>query len=150
MARWSDFLDRFRPAGAPGAAAPRGIPVDRAAAAAAELMPVLTRLDAVQDDAETVRREARARAAELREAARTEAEADLARAREDTEVVAAQAASRAIGEAGSGDGKAPADPADEVEQRVAARLSGCVDRVRGQARELLEVLCAADSDEARR
>jgi hypothetical protein len=40
-----DFLDRFRPAGAPGPAARAGVPADRAAELAAEVEPVLALLD---------------------------------------------------------------------------------------------------------
>jgi vacuolar-type H+-ATPase subunit H len=57
-----DFLDRFRPAGAPGPAARAGVPADRARELAAELEPVLALLDGTyaecQQIIETARREA--------------------------------------------------------------------------------------------
>src|ERR1022692_4357979 len=48
-----DFLNRFRPAGAPGAASRAGVPADRAAELSAELDPVLALLAAT--DAECTR-----------------------------------------------------------------------------------------------
>lgn len=44
MPQLRDFLDRFRPAGAPGSAATAGVPADRLAELAAELDPVLALL----------------------------------------------------------------------------------------------------------
>jgi hypothetical protein len=43
-----DFLNRFRPAGAPGAASRIGVPADRAAELSAELEPVLAMLAATE------------------------------------------------------------------------------------------------------
>jgi vacuolar-type H+-ATPase subunit H len=54
-----DFLERFRPAGAPGAAASAGVPADRSRELEAELNPVLALLEGV--DAECARIVARAR-----------------------------------------------------------------------------------------
>lgn len=53
MPQLGDFLNRFRPAGAPGAASRTGIPADRAAELSAELDPVLAMLAAA--DAECAR-----------------------------------------------------------------------------------------------
>jgi hypothetical protein len=64
-----DFLSRFRPAGAPGAAGRAGIPADRAAELSAELDPVLAMLAAT--DAECARLVAEAE----QEASRIAAEA---------------------------------------------------------------------------
>lgn len=47
MSQTRDFLDRFRPAGAPGAAARAGVPADRVRELAAEVGPVLALLDEV-------------------------------------------------------------------------------------------------------
>ena len=41
MTRTRELLERFRPAGTPGAAGGRGVPVDRVAERSAELEPVL-------------------------------------------------------------------------------------------------------------
>jgi hypothetical protein len=70
-----EWLDRFRPAGAPGAATATGVPVDRRAAAVAELEPVFAAL------AEDVERAGRLRDAMTAEAARRRAAGrDAARA----------------------------------------------------------------------
>lgn len=73
-----DFLERFRPAGAPGAAASAGVPADRSRELEAELRPVLALLEGV--DAECARMVAQARhdAGQIIAAARDEAAADLA------------------------------------------------------------------------
>jgi hypothetical protein len=84
-----DFLDRFRPAGAPGAATAAGVPVDRLDTAAAELAPVFAALAAVVDEGARLRGEAVAaglrleaetadRCRALVAAARGEAEAERA------------------------------------------------------------------------
>jgi hypothetical protein len=49
-----DFLERFRPAGAPGAAGRAGVPADRARELAAEIEPVLALLDDVHAECEQV------------------------------------------------------------------------------------------------
>jgi vacuolar-type H+-ATPase subunit H len=73
-----DFLERFRPAGAPGAAASAGVPADRSRELEAELGPVLALLEGV--DAECARIVARARhdAGQIIAAARDGAAVDLA------------------------------------------------------------------------
>ena len=63
MPRARDLLERFRPIGTPGAAAPAGVPADRTADRFRELQPVVDRL--VDVDAECVR---------IRDAATAEAE----------------------------------------------------------------------------
>ncbi len=82
-----DLLNRFRPAGTPGAAARPGVPADRVAEAAAELGPVLDRLAAVESECDR-----------LREAAALDAEKTLARAREQAAALVASARARADGE----------------------------------------------------
>ncbi|KAE8765526.1 hypothetical protein, partial [Georgenia thermotolerans] len=59
MPRARDILQRFRPAGTPGAAAPAGVPADRVTEMAAELEPVLARLAEAQAEADQVRAAAR-------------------------------------------------------------------------------------------
>ena len=56
MPQWRDFLERFRPAGTPGAAAQGGVPADRIADTAAELEPVFMMLDDVHAEAARIRR----------------------------------------------------------------------------------------------
>ncbi|HEV7213027.1 MAG TPA: hypothetical protein VGN47_15055 [Blastococcus sp.] len=84
-----DLLQRFRPVGAPGAAAPAGVPADRTAELGRELQPVFDDLAATVEEVARIRaasaEEARARrdraAAEARrivEAARRQAEGERA------------------------------------------------------------------------
>jgi vacuolar-type H+-ATPase subunit H len=98
-----DFLNRFRPAGTPGAAARPGVPADRVTEAAAELGPVLDLLAAVEAECDRLREEGRRDAEETRAGAREQAAALLAsaRARADSEraVSAARARTRAGAEA---------------------------------------------------
>jgi hypothetical protein len=147
MPHWRDFLDRFRPAGAPGSATARGIPVDRAAAAAAELMPLLVLLDDVQDEAEQLRRAAGTRAATMLRAGELEAVEIVSRAREGAEAVAAQAASRTVAAAGDDrlGGASPA--ADDIRTRAAQRMPAYVDRAVACAHDLVEELCESPAAE---
>jgi vacuolar-type H+-ATPase subunit H len=100
-----DFLDRFRPAGAPGPAARAGVPADRAAELAAEVEPVLALLDgtyaecqqiiaAAQQEADRIAADAQAEVAAVgQEAVR---QAGTARDEATAEVLAqAQAQARA-------------------------------------------------------
>jgi regulator of protease activity HflC (stomatin/prohibitin superfamily) len=102
-----DLLDRFRPAGAPGAPSAAGVPADRYAAAAAELEPVFAELSAVVWRCEEIRQEAIAAATRRETEAEDHARAMIARARAQSEAErasaaatlreqAAQAASRAL------------------------------------------------------
>ncbi|GLY85181.1 hypothetical protein [Actinoallomurus iriomotensis] len=75
-----DFLRRWRPAVAPGAAARTGVPADRPAGPAEELMAVFRAL-------EPVHAECRA----IGDAARHDASAETARARERAEAIVAEA-----------------------------------------------------------
>lgn len=84
MPQARDFLDRFRPAGAPGAASRAGVPADRAAELASELAPVLALLAGT--DAECHR---------IVTVARRDAEQVGERAREQAAVLAADAQRRA-------------------------------------------------------
>lgn len=84
MPQLGDFLNRFRPAGAPGAATRAGVPADREAELSAELGPVLAMLEGA--DAECVRLAAEAR----READRT-----VADAREEAASISAYSARQA-------------------------------------------------------
>ncbi|MFF4964383.1 hypothetical protein [Streptomyces sp. NPDC001037] len=93
-----DFLERFRPAGTPGASA-TGVPADRAAERAAELQPALDRLTDVQREAIRIRAAAERRAQALRQEASEEAERLLADARERAPEVRRQAAEPLLREA---------------------------------------------------
>lgn len=84
-----ELLQRFRPVGTPGAAAPAGVPADRAAESARELQPVFDELGPTVEEAGRIRadaaEQARARqdraaeeARRIVDAARLQAEADRA------------------------------------------------------------------------
>lgn len=82
-----DLLQRFRPVGTPGAAAPAGVPVDRVAELSRELQPVFDEL------APTV-----AEVARIREAAEAEARVRLERAAEEARLIVDSARRQAEGE----------------------------------------------------
>ncbi len=114
MSQARDFLDRFRPAGAPGPAARAGVPADRAAELAAEVEPVLALLDgtyaecqqiiaAAQQEADRISAEAQAAVAAIGQeagrqarAVRDEAAAELlAQARMEAQAATADAGQQA-------------------------------------------------------
>ncbi|MEU6776858.1 hypothetical protein [Streptomyces sp. NPDC046759] len=93
-----DFLERFRPAGTPGASA-TGVPADRMAERAAELEPALARLTDVQQQVARIRAAADETAETLRQNAVREAEHLLSDAREQATEVRRQAAEPLLREA---------------------------------------------------
>jgi len=78
--QWRDFLDRFRPAGAPGAVARVAVPPDRSSQAA-ELGPVLALLDDTQAECQRGIAQAEADAVRIVTEARAAAAAIAADAR---------------------------------------------------------------------
>ncbi|MVU78465.1 hypothetical protein GPX89_14570 [Nocardia sp. ET3-3] len=143
MARWRDFLDRFRPAGTPGPAGPHGVPADRAAEASAELLPVLRRLDSIQDEADRLRAEAERRAERIRADGDAQAHALVDNARAAAESVTAETMAAELARA------EPPNPADQtaaaaVGDRAQRRLPEYVRRVTDRARADLDALCASD------
>lgn len=137
MARPRDFLARFRPAGTPGSAAAAGVPADRVAELGAELGPVLDALadtqvraaavrSAATDDALRRRRDGQARAEALVASARSRAQEErahaLALAREESDRTVDRAVAAALADAAA------------MEERVARRLPGLVDRVLAEVR----------------
>jgi hypothetical protein len=87
-----DLLERFRPAGTPGAAGPAGVPVDRAALLREELQPVLDLLAATDQQCAEIRSTARHGAESLRAGADAVVASTLARARSDADVARSAAA----------------------------------------------------------
>jgi hypothetical protein len=85
-----DLLERFRPAGAPGAATPAGVPSDRAAALSDELGPVLALLADVEEECARIRREGDELAARVRADAAARAAATLAGGRDRAEAARAE------------------------------------------------------------
>lgn len=97
MPRGRDFLERFRPAGTPGALAARGVPADRVAELAAELAPVFALLEPVQQQSAAIRARAQAEADQRRTAARAadaQAERALAAAGREAQGVSDRVAGR--------------------------------------------------------
>jgi hypothetical protein len=137
MPQVHDFLDRFRPAGAPGAAARAGVPADMSGALAAELTPVLALLsdtDAARGsiiaraerDARRIVAEARAQASAV--AADAERRGRAARD-EAARLVLAQAMSDA-GEAEAAAARQAARVRELAAERMPALVSRAVDLVR--------------------
>ncbi len=152
MPQWQNVLDRFRPAGTPGAAGHPGIPADRSADAAAELAEVLALLDDVQEEAARTRQAATDRAREIRRDAQRQAAEIVAKARDDAESVRAQAEAEALREAGADEDDKRRQTEAEISrlcQRADQGLAHDVDTVAAQARGWLDGLvrsATAESD----
>jgi hypothetical protein len=136
-----DFLDRFRPAGTPGAAGAVGVPADRLAGAEQELAPVFAALAGTERECAAIRERAE-RSAERRTAqAHRMAAAIIARARSQA---AAERASAAAGvqEAArtglEGISEAADRSAAAVRAAAAQRMPALVERVVHRALELAE------------
>lgn len=123
MARLS-ILDRFRPVGAPGPAGPAGVPSSDAQGPAAELAPVFA---ALAGDV--------AACAALVEAARLDAERDVAQARAQAAAVVAKARLDAAAErAGAAAGVSQEASDRDAQQLAQARVEADVLRESGLAR----------------
>lgn len=94
MPRSRDILQRFRPAGTPGAASPAGVPADRVSEMAAELEPVFALLSATQEEASRVRSVAEQEAEQRRVQAIARAGAIVAAAHRQAAAERADAALR--------------------------------------------------------
>jgi cell division septum initiation protein DivIVA len=151
--QWQNMLDRFRPAGTPGAAGRPGIPADRSADAAAELTAMLALLDDAQEEAARTRQGATERAQEIRRAAHRQAAELVAKARDDAESVRAQSEADALREAGADEDDMRRQTDAEIarlHQRAGERLAHDADTVAAQARGWLDALvrsAAAESDQ---
>jgi F0F1-type ATP synthase membrane subunit b/b' len=130
MARLSDFLERFRPTGVPGAAAPAGVPADYAETASDELDPVFAALAETRRECDAVDAEARRDAERIVERARREAAALVAEARLAADAERARAGARARAATAeecrritaTGDAEA-----EQVRRLAAERLDGLTD-----------------------
>jgi len=137
----SSVLDRFRPAGAPGGAAPAGVPVDRSAAVAAELTAVFAQLADTEREAERIRAEGRAEAERVRQAAAQRAAAVVADAHQRAEAERAAAAADRQRAALEEEQRILAEATAEGQRvRVVSeqRMPQYVDRVVAVARGLLD------------
>jgi len=95
MASTRDLLQRFRPAGAPGAATATGVPADRLEERDAELDPVFRLLADTVTESTRIRREAATEAERRRQRAREAAVALVAEARLEADAIRAHALSEA-------------------------------------------------------
>jgi vacuolar-type H+-ATPase subunit H len=141
MPRARDLLERFRPIGAPGAAAPAGVPADRVAEAGRELAPVFAALAGAEAECARIRAEAEQEANRRRLAATEEAQRIVALARRRAE---AERADAAVGVRRRAEQEAAVAQA-EAERRAAAvtalagqRLDAYVDQVVRGVRDLIE------------
>jgi vacuolar-type H+-ATPase subunit H len=141
-----DFLDRFRPAGAPGAASRAGVPADRAAELASELEPVLALLAGTDAECRRIIATAQREAEQIGERAREQAAAVAAEARRLARAAQDEAVEHALAAAHA--------EADEVQRSAAAQsgrgraafAEGPADRLAALAVEL--ILALPDSGRA--
>jgi hypothetical protein len=127
-----DLLERFRPVGAPGAAAPSGVPADRVAELSRELQPVFDELVEVQQRCADIRAFAAAEARTRTDRGTEEARAIVAAARVDAQAQRADAAARVRRESereSAATVAAAGQEAEEIRRRVAERLDDHVARV---------------------
>jgi flagellar biosynthesis/type III secretory pathway protein FliH len=138
--RVRDFLYRFRPAGAPGAATPTGVPADRTAGLEAELAPVFAHFLDAENELAQLREQSERAAEEVRKQAEREAHTIVAAA------VARQGAERAAAEqrlrqrlATEANAliAAAGREAAELRGRAARRLPGYVDHVVASVEQLI-------------
>lgn len=143
MANIREFLYRLRPAGAPGAAGPAGVPADRRADAEQELAAVFAALEEVEATCTQIDAQAEREAQRRTEQAHRMAGALVARARAAATADRAEAAATAVREA--------RDQSDEMLLRAresAARARAAVDeripqllpRITARARERIQAV----------
>jgi len=132
-----DFLDRFRPAGAPGAAARAGVPADRARELAAEVDPVLALLDGVQAECERIIETARREADRITADAHAGAERIGREAGERARAARDKAAGEVLAQARAQARQAATDASEQARQvrrLVQRRLPGLVTSAVGLVR----------------
>lgn len=146
MAGVGDVLRRFRPAGAPGAAAAAGVPVDRVAEVEAELAPVFLLLEEVERACARIRERGAAEAGERRRAALAAADRVLAQAREQGAVERADGALRRRRQHDDERRQllaAAVREADEVRRRARERMPDLIDQVVREVRR--DILAAPEA-----
>ncbi len=140
MPQLRDSLSRFRPAGAPGAAARAAVPADPARELAAEVVPVLTLLDGTQAECEGIVAQAKREAAAIMVAARAEAVAITA-AGDQRARAAYDEAARQVTAAAAADAAAMAADAEREAVRIRAlaaqRMPGLVSAALAEIRQLV-------------
>jgi regulator of protease activity HflC (stomatin/prohibitin superfamily) len=136
MPQLRDFLDRFRPAGSPGAAR-AGVPADRSRELQTEVSPVLALLDGTNAERDRIIAQARRQAEQVTAAARAEAVVIAA--------AAAQRAEQAREEAGR---QVMALALDEAAQSVAGARHQAL-QIRELARQRMPALVRLAIEEIR-
>lgn len=134
-----DLLQRFRPAGAPGAATATGVPADRNDERAAELAGVFALLEETVAEAERVREAGTVQAQQRRDRAREQALATVAQARLDAEVLRTQTVAEArdaIATAGRLSSEAAEQRGQEIEREAVGARGQDVIRVVAAVRDL--------------
>ncbi len=153
MPQWGNVLDRFRPAGTPGAAGRPGIPADRSADAAAELTEVLALLDDAQEEAARIRQAATHRAQQIRRAAQRRSAELVAKGRHDAERVRSQSEADALREADVDKDNMRSETKAEIarlRRQADKRLAQDADTVAAAARGWLEALVRSTTVESDR
>lgn len=152
MPQARDLLERLRPIGTPGAAAPAGVPVDRRAGAEAELEPVFAAMAGVEEEVRRLLDEGGAKAAGRRDSAAARVQEILARSRGEAEAERAAVAARMRHQADADAATTLAEAeleAAKVRARCAQRLPSMVatvvDRIRA---DLDEATATADAGRA--
>lgn len=143
MADLRDFLARFRPAGAPGAAR-AGVPADRSAELEAELGPVLALLAGTEAECGRLIEQARRDAARVTDQARAEAAAISAAAGRRAAAAREQAGRQAVAAARDEAAMAAQDAerqAARIREIAAQRMPALV----GQAVDMIRRLTPDDS-----
>ena len=137
MPQLGDFLNRFRPAGAPGAASRAGVPADRAAELSAELDPVLALLAAADADCARLVAEAEQEAGRIAAQGRDQAASIAADAVQRAEEAGGQAAAEVLAAAGEQARQAEQAAAEQARRRsgpseddVQALIAAAIDLVR--------------------
>src|SRR5512133_846364 len=116
MPRVRELLNRFRPAGAPGAASGAGVPVDRRAGVEAELEPVFAALEETQRECARLREAALAAASGSGTEAAGRAASIVERARLDATALRAEAAAEARQHAAKEIAEVDAAAAEQVDE----------------------------------
>jgi hypothetical protein len=135
------FLDRFRPAGAPGAPTAAAVPSDRAARVADELAPVFEALAATMAECDEIRGTARSEATTRTQRAADEADALLDRARVDSQAERAESAARHRQEATAAADRLIAEAeqsARQLRSRAEARRPELAARIADRVQALIE------------
>ncbi len=140
MPQARDFLDRFRPAGAPGAASRAGVPADRAAELARELEPVLALLAGTDAECGRIIATARQEAEQIAGRAREQAAALAADARPRARAAQDATAEHVFAAARAEADDAVRSAAAQARRRRAAFADGQADRLSTLAVELLRAV----------